>query len=198
MVDEIIPGEGAVMNCSANLPFGNSFEARDLVLDRLHVEIFQFALAFRRVLLLSDMGETPHQARDQLGKFLEFAPAPAFRYAGKSAHALRHVSLKADPRCSPSLPISMPAASCLSTTWRTALSISAAISLASNVLARFLTEQQIGQFFIARQAADMGGQDAIPAEDHRKTPVRGARPKRAMHHNRKIRPVQQSSRSQAP
>ena len=37
-------------------------------------------------------------------------------------------------RCSPSLPTSMPASICASTTWRTALSISSAIALASSAL----------------------------------------------------------------
>jgi hypothetical protein len=34
------------------------------------------------------------------------------------------------------------------------------------LFAGFLAHQQIGQLLVARQAADMGGQNAVPAEDH--------------------------------
>ncbi len=78
------------------LAFGNRLEARDLAVDRLHIEIFKVALAFRRVLLLADMGKAPCQVRHQFGKFLEFLAAAALRHAAETGHALRHISLEAD------------------------------------------------------------------------------------------------------
>ncbi len=53
-----------------------------------------------------------------------------------------------------------------STTWRTALSISAAISALSIGFAGLAADQQIGQHVVARQAAHMRGQDSIAAMDH--------------------------------
>ena len=125
-----MPGEGAVMNCSANLPSRTMLlEARDLVLERLDVEIFQLALALRRVLLLADMREAPLQVVHQLGEFLELAPAPALRHAAEAAHALRHVGLEADPLLL-AVVADVDAGRCLLRRPRgaTALSISAAIS----------------------------------------------------------------------
>ena len=43
------------------------------------------------------MREAAHQIGEQLGEFLEFPAAPAFRYAAESGHALRHVGLEPDP-----------------------------------------------------------------------------------------------------
>src|SRR5512143_157431 len=91
------PGGGRGHELLGEFATRDFLEARDLVFDRLEVEIFQFALAFRRVLLLADMRKSPHQARDQLGKFLEFAPAPSLRYAAEAAHALRYIGLETDP-----------------------------------------------------------------------------------------------------
>jgi hypothetical protein len=70
-------------------------EARRLLVDRLEVLVLDVGLRFRRALLaLGRAREAAHQVRQQLGKFLELAPAPALRHAAKSGHALRNVGLE--------------------------------------------------------------------------------------------------------
>ena len=93
-----MPGDGAVMNVSANgVAFaGDALEARDLAFDRRGVVIVQLALRLRRVLLPAHVRKAARQVLHQLGKFLELAPAPALRFAAEARHALRHVGLKAD------------------------------------------------------------------------------------------------------
>ena len=141
-------------------------EARDLAFDRLDVEVFQLGLALRRVLLLADMREAPHQARHQLGKFLELAPAPALRHAAEAGHALRHVGLEADA-------LLLAVVADVDAGVRLLLHHVAhgAVHLVGELgrvhgLARFALDQQVGQLLVARQAADMGGQNAVPAQDH--------------------------------
>ena len=41
-------------------------------------------------------GKAPLQILDEFGKLLVVAPAPPFRFAGETRHALRHVGLEAD------------------------------------------------------------------------------------------------------
>ena len=62
--------------------------------------------------------------------------------------------------------MSMPASICFCTTWRTALSISAVSTFGSSGFAVFLLHQKVAQRLVARQAADMGGENAIAAENH--------------------------------
>ena len=112
------------------------------------------------------MREAPHQARHQFGEFLEFAPAPALRHAAEACHALRHIGLEADALL---------------------LAVIADIDAGRGLLfhhvahrfvhfgghfggieffARFLAQQEVGQFLVARQAADMGSQNTVAAEQH--------------------------------
>ncbi len=99
-------------------------------------------------------------------RFLEFASATPFRYAAETAHALRHISLEADA---------------LLLAVITDVDAGGSLFLhhvahgfihfrghfrGVEFFARFLAYQQVGQLLIARQAADMGGQNAVPAEDH--------------------------------
>ena len=86
------------MNRSENAPaVGDLLEARDLVGDRLQVDVFDVGLRLRRVLLaLAHVRKAAHQIGDQFGEFLELPAAAALRHAGETCHALRHVGLEAD------------------------------------------------------------------------------------------------------
>ena len=100
---------------------------RDLVGDRLDVEVVELALRLRRVLLaLVVLREAAHQIGEQLRELLELAAAPALGDAAEAGHALRHVGLEADPLLLAVVAdVDAGCASARSTTWRTALSISA-------------------------------------------------------------------------
>src|SRR5215475_9390982 len=131
-----------------------------------NVEIFQFGLTFRSVLLLADMGEAPHQARDQFRKFLELAPAPALRNASEAAHALRNVSLKADALL---LSVIADVDACrelLLHHMANGLIHFRVHFLCVECFTGLLADQQIRELFVARQAADVSGENAVAAEDH--------------------------------
>ena len=93
-----MPGEGAVMDDSGKrLAFGgDALVERNLALDGRRVVVVNFALRLRRVLLPAHIRKAAREIADELGKFLEFAPAPPFRFAAEAGHALRYVSLKTD------------------------------------------------------------------------------------------------------
>ena len=120
------------MKVSANLSIGYLLKRAISLFQRPDVEIFQFPLALRRVLLPADMRKAPHQARHQLGELFELACraaasirrrsrscAAAHRSGSRRAAARRHCRR----RCRPP-PACRPRAS-------TALSFSAAISAGS-------------------------------------------------------------------
>ena len=162
----MMPGEGAVMNCSANLP-AEIFLKRAISFSiGLRSRYFSSALALRRVLLLADMREAPLELLDQFGKFLEFAPAPPLRHAGKTAHALRHVSLETDPLLLAVIADVDAGRGLLLDHMAHRLVHFGGHFLGVEFFARLLAHQQVGQLLVARQAADMGGQNAVPAEDH--------------------------------
>ncbi len=143
---------------------GDLVEACRLVGDRLEVAIFDLGLRFGRTLLaLRRIGKAPHQIADQFGKFLEFAAAAALRHAGETRHALRHIGLKADAAL---------------------LAVIADVDAGLDLLlddvadrlvhfvgqhfgvvagAFFLRDQQVAERLVARQAADMGGENAVAA-----------------------------------
>ena len=161
-----MPGDGAVMNDSANgLPSpATRLIARDLVLDRRGVVIVQFGLRLRCVLLPADVGKAARRGScTQLGEFLELAPAPTLRFAAEARHALRHVGLKAD-----ALLLAVVA------------DVDAGFLLLGDHVAHRLVhfgveqrlviafaclapDQKLAQRLVARQAADMGRQDAVAA-----------------------------------
>ena len=112
------------------------------------------------------MREAPLELLDQVGKFLEFAPAPPLRYAAETAHALRHVSLEADTLLLAVIADVDAGGSLLLHHMAHRLVHFGGHFGGVEFFARLLAYQQIGQFLVARQAADVGGQNAVPAEDH--------------------------------
>ncbi len=131
-------------------------------------------MTFRRVLLLADMREAALELLDQFGKFLEFAPAPALRHAGKAGHALRHISLETDPLLLAVIADVDAGGGLLVDDVADSLVHFGGHLGGIEFFASLLAHQQFGQFLVARQAADMGGQNAVPAEDHCKwLPLRG-------------------------
>ena len=126
-----------------------------------------FALRFRRILLAADVGKAALEILHQLGEFLEFLRAPALGFAAEAGHALRHVGLETDP-----LLLAVIA------------DIDAGFFLFGNdvadglfhlgvelrlvvAFAGFAAHQKLAQSLAARQAADMGGEDAVAARYHR-------------------------------
>ena len=168
----MMPGDGAVRNRSTNLPFGVLLEARDLLLDRGEIEIFQLGLRFRRVLALAAIGKAPALHFDQLGEFAQVAAHRALGFAAEARHALRHIGLEAD-----ALLLAVIA------------DIDAGILLPGgdvghrlvhlgrhqfriDRLAGLAPDQQVGQHLVARQRADMGDQNAVAADQHGNLPGR--------------------------
>ncbi len=147
---------------------GDPVKAFGFVGDRFEVAIFDLGLRLGRAMLaLRRIGKAPHQVARQLGKLLELAAAAPFRYAGEARHALRHVGLKSDP---PLLAV--------------IADIDAGLHLPLDDvadrlvhfggeqlrivgLALLLRHQQLAQRLVARQAADVRGEDAIAAEKHK-------------------------------
>ena len=144
---------------------GDALEACDLVADRFEIAILDVGLRFRRaVLALRRIGKAPHQIADQLGKLLELAAAAALRHAGKARHALRHVGLETDP---PLLAV--------------IADVDAGFHLLADDVAHrlvhfvgehrrveffavLLLDQKVAQRLVARQAADMGGENTVAAQ----------------------------------
>ena len=153
---------------------GDALEARDLPLDRRGIVIVQLGLRLRRILLPAHIGEPAREILHQLGKFLEFAPAPAFGFAAEAGHALRHVSLEAD-----ALLLAIVAdvdAGLLLLSYDVAhrrLHLRFELPFVK-AFARLTAYQQLAQRFVARQAADMGGEDAVAACNHGVKPGKGS------------------------
>ena len=163
-----MPGDGAVMKRSANgLPSpAMRLKARDLALDRRGVVIVQFALRFRRVLLPADVRKAAREILHQLGELLELAAAAALRFAGKARHALRHVGLKADPLLL-AVVADVDAGFFLLGDHMADRLVHFGVELRRVVaFAGFAPDQKLAQRFAARQAADMGGEDAVAADNH--------------------------------
>ena len=160
-----MPGEGAVMNdFGERLAFGgDALIARDLALDRRSVVIVQLALRLRRVLLPADIGKAAREIADQLGKFLEFAAAPAFRFAAEARHALRHVGLKADALLLAVIADIDAGLFLLGDDMADRLFHFGVEQRLVVAFARLALHQKLAQLFVARQAADMGCQNAVAA-----------------------------------
>ena len=165
----MMPGDGAVMKRSEKACKSSAILLKPDVSSVIGLEIlvFDLALRFRRALLaLRRIREAAHQIGEQLGKFLELLAAAALRHAGEAGHTLRHIGLKADAAL---------------------LAVIADIDAGRNLLlhdmadrlvhlgghefgvvglAFFLRDQKVAQGLVARQAADMGGENAIAAQDH--------------------------------
>src|SRR6185437_1431567 len=107
---------------------------------------------FRRVLFRSE--------------FLELAPTAAFRYAAKTGHALRHICLEADAALLAVIADVDAGFHLLCNDMVNRLVHLRSQNFRVVVLALLLRHQQLGEPFIARQTADMGGENTVPAGDH--------------------------------
>ena len=146
-------------------------EARRLLVDRLEILVLDVGLRFRRALLAFGRArEAAHQVGQQFGKFLELAPAPALRHAGESGHALRHVGLERNAALLAVIADVDAGFHLLADDVAHRLVHLGRHHLRVVILAFLLRHQQVGELLVARQAADMGGEDAVAAENHRKTP----------------------------
>ena len=102
----------------------------------------------------------------ELGEFLELAPAPPLGDATEPRHARRHVGLEADPLLL-AVVADVDAGRLLLGHHMTHGLVHLGVEHRLVVgFARLAFEQQIGQRLIARQAADVGGEDAIEAVLH--------------------------------
>ena len=165
----MMPGEGAVMKHSAKFAAfvpARALQPRDFQFNRRRVQIMQLGLRLGSILHPAALRETLHQERDQLREFLEIAPAPALRFAREARHALRHVSLEPD---------ALLLAVIGDVDARRGLLVDHAvhreIHLARKLVfvdrfAVFAPDKKLGQGLIARQTADVGGENPVAAEDH--------------------------------
>ena len=99
----------------------------------------------------------------QFGEFLELAAAPALRFAAEARHALRHVGLKADPLLLAVVADIDARFLLLDDDVADRLFHFGIEQLLVVAFARLALDQKLAQRFVARQAADMGCQDAIAA-----------------------------------
>ncbi len=167
----MIPGAAAVMKRSGNLAAGD--------LSNMHsaeVVVAERASRLRRV---EELGSSRHSAPpydfDVLGKFAHVPRRRAFTFAAKTLHPLRHIGLKTDPRLL-AVVADVDARSELALDHVRDGGFGFAIEqLFINRLAALLLEQQFSQFRIARQASDMGRENALFAFQHGEGPLRGTR-----------------------
>ena len=153
----------------------HGLEAGDLVLQRGDVEVLELALALRRVLLLADVREAVLQVVHELGKLLELAAAPALGYAAEAGHARGHVGLEADPLLL-AVVADVDAGRLLLVHHVAHGPVHLGLEHGLVVgLAGLALDQQVGQHVVARQAADMRGQDSIAAMDHERSLRSGLR-----------------------
>src|SRR5262249_51316260 len=130
-------------------------------------------LRLRRVLLPAHIRKAAGEGADELWKFLEFAPAPPLGFAAKAGHALRHISLKPDALLLAGL---ADVDAGLFFFWDHMPDRFFHFGVEQRlvvVFARFALHQKLAQGLVARQAADMGGKNAVTAEDHDCAPAEG-------------------------
>ena len=158
-----MPGDGAVMKLSANAlaDLTASLKRLSSAVDRAEVRSARFVVPPAYVLLLADGGKAPHQQCDQFGKLLEFLAAPALRHAGKAGHALRHIGLETDALLF-AVVADVDAGGLLMVHDIADRAVHLGVEFLVVVgRAGLLPDQQVGQLFIARQAANVGGQNAV-------------------------------------
>ena len=145
---------------------GDAHKARDLAVDCRGVVIAQLALCLRRVLLPAHVGKAARQILHQLREFLELASAAALGFAAEARHALRYVGLEADALLLAVVAdvdagvflLGDPVTHCLFH-----LRLEQRLVVA---FARLALDKKLAQRLVARQAADMGGEDAVAAQNH--------------------------------
>ena len=121
----------------------------------------------RAVLALRRIGKAPHQIADKVGEFLEFAAAAAFRYPGEARHPLRHIGLKADAALLAVIADVDAGLHLLLHDMADGLVHFVGQQFWVEALALLLRDQKVAQDLVARQAADMGGENAVAAQNHR-------------------------------
>src|ERR1043165_3290281 len=112
------------------------------------------------------MDEATAEGCDQIGMLDEILADPALRLAAITRHARRHVGLERDALL---LAITADVDACIPLSLhdlvdRTVESVRHLLRI--DRLARFALDQELGDRLVARQAADMRGQDAVAAGKH--------------------------------
>ena len=108
---------------------------------------------------------------DKGGEILKLDAATAVRHSGVAAHALGHVSLEADALLL-AIVADVDAGILLLGDHMGDRGVHFAVHFGLvEGLARFALDQQFGQFGVARQAADMGRENAVFAGQHGKVPL---------------------------
>ena len=154
------------MNCSANLPSAIFLKRAISFSIGLMSRYFSSLWHSGAFCCLLTCGKRRIRLCHQLGEFLEFAAAPALRHAAEAGHALRHIGLEADALLLAVIADVDAGRDLLVDHMAYRLVHLGGHLLGVECLAGFLAHQQVGQLLVARQAADMGGQNAVPAEDH--------------------------------
>jgi hypothetical protein len=141
-------------------------ETGDLVLDVLGVEITHLGHRLWGVGELPSPGEAAQEHLDQLRHLLEVLADLALGFAGKTRHARRDVGLEAD-----ALLLAVVADVDPSRRLGRNRFAHGAVHLPRhrgriNRLPGLAADQQVGQHIVARQAADVGRQDAVAVVKH--------------------------------
>ncbi len=167
-----MPGDGAVMKDSgkASRSFTAALEPRDLGLERGVAGVMDFGLRLRRILGARRAREAARQARQQLGKFLVVAAAAALRFAGEARHALRDVGLEADALLLAVI-ADIDAGFLLFRHDVAHRPVQFRVEFGLvDLVAGLARDQQLADRLAARQAADMGGENPVGAQQHRRPP----------------------------
>jgi hypothetical protein len=147
-----------------------ALEARDLVLEVLGVAVAHLGHGLRGVGDLGTAGEAAREHLEQLRHLLEVLADLAPGFAAEARHALGDVGLEAD-----ALLLAVVADVDAGLHLRRHCVAHGAVHLGGedrgvDCLAGLAADQQVGQRVVARQAADVGGQDAIAAVQHGRFP----------------------------
>jgi hypothetical protein len=145
-------------------------EARDLVTDRRHVGVFHRGDRLRRVGDPGAVHEAPGEGRHQVGVLDEILADAPLRLAAIAAHARRHVGLERDALLLAVIAdvdagVLLPPHHFAD---RTVELVGHPLHI--DRLAGLALDQQFGDGVVARQAADMGSQNAVAAGQHRRAP----------------------------
>ena len=126
----------------------------------------QLGLRFRGVLHAAALGKTLDEIGDQGGELLEVAAASPLRLAGETRHAPRHVGLKTDALL---LAIVADIDACLGLLGddvaHGAIHFIGELLFAEGLFLLAVNEH-FRKRFVAREAANVGGQDTVATEDH--------------------------------
>ena len=168
----MMPGRGRGHEALGKFSGGRLVEHVALSAHAAQVLVAQRTDRLRRV---EDLGSAEHPALahdfDVLGKFAHVPRRRAAAFAAETLHPLRHIGLKPDPRL---LAVVADIDACGELTLDHVRDGGFGLAIKQlfvDRLATLLLEQQFGQFWIARQTSDMGGEDAFFAFQHGERPL---------------------------